>query len=786
MSPVLGVALTAVARRRVQTFVIAIVVLMTSATVVLGIGLLTQANAPFDDAFARQHGAHATVSFDPAKVSEDALRRTSSKPGVAAAAGPYQEATVALIAGTLNLGSARLVGRETVGGPVDQLAINDGRWLGGPGEIVLSSDFVGAPGTDIGDLLTVGGPGSPRLRIVGVAGSITDTADAWVWPTQSDVLHAPGTQSALQMHYRFSSAASETAVQNSVATTTAGLPADAVLGSGSYIPRKLAATRLIAGVAPFVVSLAGLGLVMSVLIMVNVASGAVLTGYRTIGVLKALGFTPRQVVAVYAVQVVTPAAVGCVVGVAVGTLLTMPVFANAARSFDVPSAPTLPWWVVVITLVGVPAVVAVAAIVPAMRGGRYSAVQAIAVGRAPRTGGGLRIRRLLARTPLPRTVSFGLGGLCARPARTAMTTIAVLLGATTVVFAVGMAITVSRAADNITRSPAVQVEVFMPVFGPTAPRAEQEAEQVRADTESVAAAIRAEPGTARFVGLREGRVGMVGMTEPLTVKAYRDDASWVGYPIMAGRWYRGSDEVVAASNLLRSSNRRVGDTIILAGHGGRREVRIVGEVLNLDNGGLELIMDEATLASVTETAPPETWEVAVRPGTDPEAYVNALSAKVTNKDVVFDLRAAQHDTLTFDILRGLIAILALLLSIVAALAVFSTVVLDTRERAHEIGILKAVGMTPRQVRVMFVASMAAIGVFGGLIALPLGYLLHHSVLPVMADAAGTRLPQNMYSVFQPIQFVLLGLAGVAITVLGALIPAGWIARAPVASALRSE
>jgi putative ABC transport system permease protein len=243
---------------------------------------------------------------------------------------------------------------------------------------------------------------------------------------------------------------------------------------------------------------------------------------------------------------------------------------------------------------------------------------------------------------------------------------------------------------------------------------------------------------------------------------------------------------VAASNLLRSTNRRVGDTIVLAGHSGRREVRIVGEVLDLNNGGRELIMDEATLASITETAPPETWEVAVRPGTDPEAYINALSAKVTNKDVVFDLRAAQHDTLTFDILRGLIAILALLLSTVAALAVFSTVVLDTRERVHEIGILKAIGMTPRQVRVMFVASMATVGVVGGLIALPLGYLLHHAVLPVMADAAGTRLPQDMIAVFQPVEFVLLALAGVVITVLGALIPAGWTARAPAVSALRAE
>ena len=43
-------------------------------------------------------------------------------------------------------------------------------------------------------------------------------------------------------------------------------------------------------------------------------SGAVVSGFRHIGVLKALGFTPRQVVAVYLDMVSVPAVVGCVLG----------------------------------------------------------------------------------------------------------------------------------------------------------------------------------------------------------------------------------------------------------------------------------------------------------------------------------------------------------------------------------------------------------------------------------------------------------------------------------------
>ena len=61
-----------------------------------------------------------------------------------------------------------------------------------------------------------------------------------------------------------------------------------------------------------------LGLVVAVLIVANVVSGAVVSGFRHIGVLKALGFTPNQVVAVYLVMVCVPATAGALAGTALG------------------------------------------------------------------------------------------------------------------------------------------------------------------------------------------------------------------------------------------------------------------------------------------------------------------------------------------------------------------------------------------------------------------------------------------------------------------------------------
>ncbi|WP_254552722.1 FtsX-like permease family protein [Kitasatospora sp. MMS16-BH015] len=128
----------------------------------------------------------------------------------------------------------------------------------------------------------------------------------------------------------------------------------------------------------------------------------------------------------------------------------------------------------------------------------------------------------------------------------------------------------------------------------------------------------------------------------------------------------------------------------------------------------------------------------------------------------------------------------LMLAAVAALGVFNTVVLTTHERRRNLGMLKSIGMTPRQVTVMMVTSMAALGTLGGLIGLPLGVLAHRLVVPASVRAAGIDLPVSMLHVWHAPGLTLLALAGIAIAVLGALVPARSAARLPIAEVLRSE
>ena len=212
--PVVMAARTGLTGRRVQTSVIGLVLLVSTAAATLALGLLVDSNAPFDHAFAAQRGAHVTAAVNAARASAARLAATTRLPGVTAASGPFPQVTVAAdMTFTAPPGhpggqgvfstQLNLVGRASPGGPVDDLTLTAGRWARQPGEMVWSDSGNGPP-VSVGSHVTVHGvPGSPRLTVVGVATSATASAQAWVTPAEIAALRAPGAPAVSQMLYRF-------------------------------------------------------------------------------------------------------------------------------------------------------------------------------------------------------------------------------------------------------------------------------------------------------------------------------------------------------------------------------------------------------------------------------------------------------------------------------------------------------------------------------------------------------------------------------------------------------
>src|SRR6516225_6429702 len=154
-------------RRGVQTIVIALVLVVSTASSVLGLALVVDSHATFDNAFSAQRGAHVVATIDTSREAPAQLAATARLPQVGAAAGPFAEANVTATdsssgAPVVNLPPLTVAGRATPGGPVDDVTLQGGHWPQRTGQIVLETNTDGFV-AGIGDTVTVtSAPGKPR------------------------------------------------------------------------------------------------------------------------------------------------------------------------------------------------------------------------------------------------------------------------------------------------------------------------------------------------------------------------------------------------------------------------------------------------------------------------------------------------------------------------------------------------------------------------------------------------------------------------------------------------
>ncbi|MEU9043872.1 MULTISPECIES: FtsX-like permease family protein [unclassified Kitasatospora] len=758
----------AVKRRRVQTIVIGLVVFCSTATVLLALAVISAARAPFDAAFEAEHGAHVSAVFDPAKASADQLAATAHRPGVEAAAGPFDEAVVTIPTDWVGHppGPLTLVGRpDPAAAPVDRAELLSGRWATAPGEMVMATAGGSAEG-HIGTSITTGT--GLKLTIVGSASTMSRSAGGWVTPQQAAALHPTGRQ----MLYRFTDAGTEQQLTTSLANATEGLPGDAVASGQSYLVLKQAFSAGADAYLPLMTVFGVLGLIVAALIIGNVVSGAVISGYRHIGVLKSIGFTPRQVVTVYLTMVSVPAVVGTVLGTVAGWAAAYPILLTAFSGIETGTAVIEPaGWLPVATLLGVPMLVALAAFVPASRARRLSAAQAISAGSAPRGGRGLKVQRWLSGTRLPRAVSLGLGQPFARPARTALTMAAIVLGVVTVTVTTGVTGTLAKsmtASDTYTH-----INVQTGAFSDTkvAPRLTQE------QTEAM---LHATPGADRVSVRGLLRVAVVGQPQLVFANFYGGDAmvDHRRLDVVEGRPATGLGEAEVGPAFLDQHGLKLGDKVTLLLDGRQTTVTIVGE--EAQGNANALTSNAATAALLTSDLHVVEYDVRLAPGTDARAYRDAVSAADPSLSTSVVTAGTEGSIVA---IQSFTTIFTVLLSVVAALGVFNTLLLTIRERRRDLGMLKSIGMTPRQVVAMTITSVAWQGVASGIIGIPVGILVHRVIVE---NVRIIHFTDSMIDVWGAPLLAALALAGIAIAVLGALVPARSAARLPIAEVLHNE
>jgi putative ABC transport system permease protein len=773
MKAILVKALADLRRRRLQAAVIFLTVLFSMAAGTMAVTLMSQTRDPYQAAFDKQKGAHLQVGFN-GTTDLQLLGNTPAMIGASASGGPYPASSIQIRFGDRKF-YVNAVGRDNPGGSVEILNVTSGRWPIANDEIVLTRSFSELNRISVGDRVKVTSVAQiPTLTVVGEVVDIDEgsadlsTQHAWVLPAALPALATPDSFYYL-MDYRFASDPTSSQLQGSLDRLRASLPAGSVTGSLNYILIRsifnITNQILTAVLAAFSV----FALAATIAIVATLVTGIVISAYREIGIMKAVGFTPYQVVGVFALQIVIPALAACLVGIPLGTLASQPLLANSSHALGLAYVPTVSIGLDLLFLVGGLLVVSVAATVPALRAGLLKPIVAITKASAPRGASGRLMRHGAARARLPWPVVLGVGDAFARPLRAILTLVTVLLGVATVVVGIGLPRSFQLINNSETGAGNYQVVVQRSSAYP--------------DSE-VMRVLNAQPETARVVAIGGQNVVVPGVGDPVNTRLFRGDSSKSGFMVIAGRWFSAPGEVLAPAGLLHDAHLKIGDTFMGTANGQPLQLHVVGEVYDINNLGHSLFMDLSTMASVKPAVEPFTYNVTLTTGSDVSAYVHRVAAMQPD---LLDVHASDTSIITpVKIIDLVLLIIAGVLALIGVGGVFNTLLLNTRERTQETATLKALGMSPRQVIVMVGASAALLALVGGVVAMPLGLSLHHVLNDVISSSAGNDTPPAAYGVFNPLELALIPLLGVVVAVAAALIPGRWAARTNVVEVLRAE
>jgi putative ABC transport system permease protein len=399
---------------------------------------------------------------------------------------------------------------------------------------------------------------------------------------------------------------------------------------------------------------------------------------------------------------------------------------------------------------------------------------------------------------------LALRSLAARPLRTALTTLAIVLGVALVSSALTLTDTQRKASDALSSA---SYDGTAAVVSAKTAFATDSSEDWNLQRPTVDASlldrVRAVPGVAAAVGdVTDQNARMIGKDgKPIGDGPYFGvgfDARTPGaervspFRLQDGRWAAGPGEVVVDQKTAEDQGWSLGDRVRISGRGEAQAFEIVG----VSSFGDVKSLGVATTAVFDLPTAQQLFAkgrdfdailVAARDGADPAEVRGAVARELGSAATV--RTAADDDRFTFQGLEQFIGIIRIVLLafggiavLVGALTIVNSLSITLAQRTRELGLLRLVGADRRQVLAAVTAEALAIGVIGSIAGLAAGYLLAQGLQAAFAGI-GLDLPEAG-TVFDAGTIVTALLVGTVVTLLAGLVPAVRATRIAPIMALR--
>src|SRR5208337_386935 len=695
--------------RRGQALITVAVVAGVVASLFLATMLLQGAVNPWQQLFARTHGADALIYFaNGTDTSELRYVAGIQDNGIGQ---PYQAAPATLGQGPVK-SPVELRAMTPVPPAMSTPLVVAGTWLrsSAPDGAVLEASFAQAVHVGVGDQITVYGIDGTKvpMRVIGIA----DTADQGFYPQWTPGLiwvqhplltrvepNASETYEIVGLRLIDNSSVATGQVVQTIFNLYNGLSEYSAVerySTWQQVKTSMASNDRLLGL---LLALFGIiALVAAPCAIANVTAGRVLVQRQDIAMLKALGFTPGQVVRMLLAEQTLLGAAGAALGLIAARVMTSPAFVRPPDGTPVGLAPLSGTWV---TLIGVGAVltVAIATVIPAWWAGRLSPVAAVQP--SPPRGHLSLIARLGLLFHLPAALVLGARDSLTRRLSAALT----VFGLAIPMVMITIALTCWSTIDGFTNDPG-KIGLASAV---TVSQGGLDSKQMLALIGQDDQVLASYPG-AQFVTLLPGDNG--------TFIARAMGTSSRPYPFRAvqGRMFHAANEAVAGQGFLDLMHITVGAWIKPTIDGVPVILHIVGRTIEPDNNGDVLDFGLDALNDAGSAPPQLVYHLVLKPGVPAAAARARLLAESHDR---LDVQTVANPASGLRVLQLVIAISVVILAVIALANLLTATVVGMRDHRHEVGVLAAMGLTPRQVMATLVVNtmiLTAVGVTSGTVA----------------------------------------------------------------------
>ena len=730
-------------KKKGETFLIALTILVSIIAMEVSMGLLSGLHRPFETMAAQTNAPHIMVFYNAMKHATPAMitwfeAQPETEEVVPPA--PIFQTSSDTVSGDRKLEKSLMLTEDSAPGRHAFRVLNSlshpapAALTPGPGEIWVPLQFAKAKNLKLGD--SIGFPTSAGMQQLQVTAFVLDPyfSTSNISPTRCWVRSGALLEwlplSGLDTRYlgvRLKDAAETAAVETRFKSSFSG---DLEGWTLTYPMAKLAYGIFlnILSVALLIVAL--MALFIAVSMMAATITSAIYANYKNIGILKAQGFTPRNITTVFMGQYLLIGAVCLPLGMVIGMLITQGIFQSIAQSMGLSALGAIGLLPLIAPAVIVFCVLVLGSWFASRRAGKVPPMQAIRFGAPVTHTKATASKRLWVQNLSPRLlIAFRQATL--NPKRTLFAGMGLVLTTFVLVFSVNIAATFGQLAQN------------KALWGDSASHLSVTLTQKRftIKDEQFRTLIANHPAIATVLPTRSLEATIPNPDQTAGTDhfghACDGDMDALGFINLQGRNPQTSQDIALGVNTAKNLNLNLGDPVELFVEGQRLNFQLCGIFQTASNFGQGFRIQASALKEFIPDYRAGSFAILLKDPSQASALKEELKQRFSEAVSISTSEEEQEEMdRIFGGMNVSLAILSLVLLGIVMVMLVNDTLLSIVEHRKTFGILKTLGMTPKDLRAALALKAVLISALALALGLPMALILIPKLLSLVAGGIG--------------------------------------------------